>query len=161
MKNIYLIFIVLMFSDVSNAQWNMTHDYGMYNNYFKGICFTSDDTGYIKNFESAQILKTTDAGASWFEVNSIFLPSSPYELYFFNDTIGFAGGYQFISKTTDGGVTWNSTALSNISMDQIFFPSINIGYYCSDFEIYKTLNCGSTWSNINVPIFIKPKKIFF
>jgi photosystem II stability/assembly factor-like uncharacterized protein len=139
----------------------MTHDYGMFDHYFKGISFTSDDTGYIKNCESTKILKTTDAGVSWIEVNSISLPWPPNELYFFNDTIGFAGGYQYISKTTDGGATWNSTTLSSISIYQIFFPSINIGYFCSDFEIYKTLNCGSAWNNINVPIFIKPKKLFF
>lgn len=96
--------------------------------------------------------KTTDAGISWIDItdSSMFKPNGPFYSslgYFFIDkNNGFAGGFNSIFKTTDGGLSWNKmntpiiidTVSSNSYIpNKIFF--IN--------EIYGWAACSLLWDN--------------
>jgi photosystem II stability/assembly factor-like uncharacterized protein len=96
--------------------------YNIYNNqidtliydqtkFFGELSFINKDTGYVVNLYNG-ILKTENAGASWFEVNSTLLTAYNYrDILFINNNLGFFTGANSGAgtfKTTDGGVTWDT-----------------------------------------------------
>lgn len=68
-------------------------------------------------------------------------------IQFYNDMIGYAGTYQKLYKTTDGGITWNNiytisgsiTDINIINMNKIQIGTNNNMHYIST-------NAGSTWT---------------
>jgi len=61
------------------------------------------------------ITKTTDGGENWTQI----WPTSGsidgiQAIWFLNDTVGFAGGWnEYFIKTTDGGTTWSTISISS------------------------------------------------
>ena len=82
-------------------------------------------------------------------------------IYFINSDTGFIGGNAGIStttllKTTDGGLSWNSPAISTVnSIRSICFPNSQIGFLTTNSasESFKTVDGGDNWSSINTAIF--------
>jgi hypothetical protein len=77
-----------------------------------GNVWIGGETGFFQPF----IAKSTDMGDNW----DIFLPDlggdnacNSFEFYQADTNVVFAGMEGLVIKTTDGGLTWNSTGLTN------------------------------------------------
>ncbi len=123
------------------------------------VFFVNDQIGFVSG-ESGTILKTTDAGATWTNLNtgvsnSVNLAS----LYFLNENEGFAvGDASTIIHTIDGGVNWsdyNTNASANFR--DIIFWNENDGIILggSNGVYLLTSDGGTTWVVQN-PSFPEP-----
>jgi photosystem II stability/assembly factor-like uncharacterized protein len=124
-----------------------------------GIFFHNDNTGYAVG-KNDQILKTTDAGATW-NVQYSGEPANKFNsVLFLNESTGFAVGgrssvpyYGVIYKTTNGGQIWNAvfTQGQDVDFRGIDFVNDYTGYavggneIASNGVIYRTTNAGETW----------------
>lgn len=106
------------------------------------------------------IVKTIDGGDTWTEI----LPTSGtidglQGIWFINDLVGFAGGWNnYFIKTTDGGTTWTPvTCGTNVwyYVDVEFWDSSNGVAACyptnpsTDPAIFVTSDGGDTWTPAN------------
>lgn len=111
------------------------------------LFFTSNKTGYAyggfagEHGSFGTLLKTSDAGNTWIELNSLeeFITC----LSFIDDNIGYAFTYNNnIYKTTNGGNSWN--LLCNLNgIGSSSYTAIVKGetkYFSSGFSIFKTSN---------------------
>ncbi len=121
------------------------------------IFFTSKLTGYAGG-ASATLLKTTDGGNTWFNLNpSAMAWNSINSIWFTDDNTGYcAGTYGRIIKTTDGGFTWQEQVAGlAYMMSSIQFPTRDTGYaiannpelnyYMNQAAIFRTTNGGADW----------------
>ena len=118
MRKLVLLYFVATFCFLTNAQWR-TVNLGT-TNALSSVFFTSPDTGWIVG---ESIFKTTNAGAIWTTLDSVYLPAlhgntstpSGNAVFFPNADSGVivcSGGT--ILRTTNKGATWNEYWLSNI-----------------------------------------------
>jgi len=118
-------------------------------------------------YSFSNIYKTTDGGSNWvltysytdsLQTNS----NNFFKLNFINSSTGFAGGgYNFLVRTTNGGISWDKATLKILDLLPInsneLFAS---GEYGTHNSIFKSSNLGMNWTliNHNWPIkFIKTK----
>jgi len=118
------------------------------------ICFTSPSIGYFtggSNF-SDLLFKTTDQGSS-FSSYTLGLQSIKEKVYFLDASVGYLTGWYgpALSKTIDGGQTWNpiNTANDTQGFDVYFSDEFN-GYYIDNAggisRIYRTSDGGNSWN---------------
>ncbi len=94
------------------------------------------------------------SNAQWFPVNhdTTFYNN---EIFFLNADTGFVVGANYslfssnvgaISRTKDGGITWDTVTKTNY-IPTIYFPSVNTGY-CGghDGTVFKTIDMGNSWN---------------
>ncbi len=104
---------------------------------------------------AGEILFSQSASAQWkmlFQSDTTTGWNNEFDvIYFLNlpgpPRIGFAGSFGRIQKTTNSGLTWES--LKFPFMDQIVditFKDSATGWFINSFEVYKTTDCGKTWS---------------
>lgn len=111
------------------------------------------------------LLKTTNGGNDWIKIDSLFQLKFMSCVYFADDQTGWIGGTG-ISKTTNGGLTWqecliDSGAYSNYPVYDLNFFNKDFGYACGGRVdvagvIWKTINGGESWSSIG----LSPDQIF-
>ncbi len=101
-----------------------------------------------------------------FSLHSLFAERL-YSVFFINQNVGWAAGNNgFITKTLDGGQTWNdlTTAITN-DLKSVYFVNDNIGWavgYIDDIgRIIKTTDGGETWYQVNHPSLIKLNRVQF
>jgi photosystem II stability/assembly factor-like uncharacterized protein len=84
------------------------------------------------------------AQSGWYHLTS---PGNFATVFFVDSLNGWLGGTNGISRTTDGGASWNSQTLPVTGgISRIVFLSSTIGLAVgSDGAILKTTNSGSTW----------------
>jgi photosystem II stability/assembly factor-like uncharacterized protein len=132
------------------------------------IYFQSQDTGYVfagtsANVanSSARILRTTDGGQTW---AIVYTSNRPYELmwkaWFPSHQIGYATiqsynsntTQRYITKTIDGGLSWNELPLVNSGIREFGIGFINdtVGWVGGETTGYQTLNGGQTWTTKNI-----------
>jgi len=71
------------------------------------------------------------------------------EISFLDNNIGFAISRDgSVSKTTDGGSSWNSIGSLPVGVFNLTFPSANVGYATVNSWIYKTTDGGNTWTQL-------------
>ena len=94
----------------------------------------------------AYIFKTTDGGESW---NKYRLSSDMNSIFFADAYTGWVVGSDYMSKTTNGGVTWQTpTNISgSIELTSVTFADVMNGWVVGDRgDIFKTTNGGTTWN---------------
>ncbi len=126
---------------------------------------------YTLNYND-YILKTTDGGETW-SVKSIYYASHLKNIFFWDDQLGWACGYQgLIVHTTDGGETWNKQTSNLLSgyINSIYFISAQTGFAVSQNDtlgsiFYTTINGGLTWDSTQIWStgfhIYGPKKVIF
>ncbi len=132
-----------------NWQWLNPKPQG---NTLNAMDFVNDNTGYaVGNYGT--ILKTTDNGVSWINLNS-GVSVKLYSVDFADPNTGYTGGInQLFRKTTDGGLTWSDISLPsfpNSSVLDIKFINGSTGYVLGFFlfesRIWKTTDGGLNWT---------------
>ena len=85
-------------------------------------------------------------GAGWQRIN-IDTSRQFSDIFFVDNQVGFVCGQNYIGKSTDGGLTWNSLLPSTFSGQffNVFFIDANNGWAFGDRSLHTT-NGGSTWS---------------
>lgn len=125
----------------------------------------NDSTGIAVGYHG-KILKTTDKGKTW-ENQSLGYDGNEYlsAVEFINDDIGYIfGDYKYnepnyfrsiLYKTIDGGRHWkkvetniNASFYPNVASSQMKFINENLGFLFTGFYLYRTLNGGVTWTEI-------------
>jgi photosystem II stability/assembly factor-like uncharacterized protein len=116
----------------------------------------------------SQLLTSVNGGASWTPGNLIvFLPIVSLAVNPTNADIAYASSGSSVVKTVDGGSTWTATTLSvpsktagtlaidPLAPDTVYVAVASTGVSplpgapsVAQAEVYKTINGGSTWSQI-------------
>ncbi|MEI7483160.1 MAG: YCF48-related protein [Ignavibacteriota bacterium] len=97
------------------------------------------------------ILKTTNGGSNWIEISNGPLLTGGYNgVSFINRDTGWFCGSHRLLRTTNGGITFDSSSTPTFTND-LYFKNFNEGLYCNTGEVYKTTNSGMNWFNTNVP----------
>ncbi len=129
-------------TDISDG-YNLTH-----------IQFIDFYTGYIAS-ESGVILKSTDSGESWFDLDHPEPFAQAFNSLFFLDAnTGYVVGtpvYNPVLKTTNGGLNW--TRQGNFllgSLSSVSFVNSDTGLVYGTGGISKTTNGGLNWNLISV-----------
>lgn len=111
------------------------------------IHFMNQDTGFIgAESSSSIIIKTTDGGNTWNETQVSNYSNSVNSIHFTTNMIGFATGTPFtfipegptsffISKTIDGGVTWERYDTIGIPLNSIYFINDSIGFVSGSYNL--------------------------
>lgn len=134
------------------------------------IWFVNDSTGYAVS-QNSRVVKTTKSGSPWTDIgdstisiagtNSIY-----YDVHFIDVNFGYVvGRYKttssgIILKTTDGGLTWDSSVVSNILYGVWTIDANNAYAVGASGSIYKTIDGGSNWT-IETPVGTNLKKVTF
>ena len=117
--------------------------------YVSDIEFINTTTGYaVTGFNHGDILKTTDAGASWVSQITSYT-TSIYGIAFTNDVTGYLAGSISLYKTTNGGTNWSKVynSTSNEIFTDIVFTNSNTGYAVGSYgRQMKTTNAGANWT---------------
>ncbi|MEO6694529.1 MAG: YCF48-related protein [Ignavibacteria bacterium] len=136
--------VVLKTTDSGN---NWTSEYISGN--LKSVYFNNTNTGWMCG-ENGKLLKTNDAGANWFSVNSN-VNVSLNQISFADENTGYiAGNNGTILKTSNAGINWNNVLMTNsseifhslkiLSKDVIIVSGTNS-------KILKSTNAGATWDS--------------
>ena len=132
-----------------NWQWLNPKPQG---NTLNAMDFVNDNTGYsVGNYGT--VLKTTDNGVSWNNLNS-GVSVQLLSVDFPDLNTGYIGGVnQVFRKTTDGGITWSDIGLpafTNSNVLDIKFTNAGTGYVLGFFlfesRIWKTTDGGLNWA---------------
>ncbi len=112
--------------------------------------------GYCKSPGNGVVCKSEDGGNTW-EVKLIDIALDFYELYFFNENIGFlcTNDTRYYS-TTDGGEAWTlSDEMPTDWINNFHFISEDTGWICGGGDLYyiaKTTDGGISWeTQLNDP----------
>lgn len=89
---------------------------------------------------------------NWFPQNS-GITSALYDIYFVNDTMGWAvGDNETILKTVNGGEIWYPQTISDLydALSSVYFADENHGWVVETHygRIHRTTNSGLTWTTI-------------
>jgi photosystem II stability/assembly factor-like uncharacterized protein len=159
-KKIIITFFLLFFSITSFSQWQTIY-YPTITN-FPGIftlSFFDSNIGMAAGSENTNrglIIRTYDSGNTW-DTTLIFNDTMNFNKIIIIDSVTvfavgsnpFAGQNEgAIVRSLNFGQTWN-TILFPKQMNSIDFPSHDIGYAVGSGSLYKTVNCGSNWAEIN------------
>jgi photosystem II stability/assembly factor-like uncharacterized protein len=115
------------------------------------ISFLNIDTGMV-TIGSANVYKTTNGGINWLTITlnpNHFIYGISMVNY---DTIVLVGGAPGINNSlimlsTDSGINWSETIISQMSFSFVKFLNDKTGYACGAAgKIYKTINSGVDWS---------------
>ncbi|HEX2869008.1 MAG TPA: YCF48-related protein [Ignavibacteriales bacterium] len=122
--------------------------------YFYSLSFKDSLTGWIvggngtiNDSWGGHILKTTDGGENWTEINPDTSYGQLLRVRFFDKNNGFIMGQSgLLFKTTDAGQSWNPLRKEAITIRSVSFADENIGWAVGDSGlIMNTTDGGSTW----------------
>ncbi|MEO1449269.1 MAG: T9SS type A sorting domain-containing protein [Bacteroidota bacterium] len=144
--------------------------------YFTGLDFPADSIGYAVG-TGDKIFKTTDAGASWQQLQWS-TSTAPYRylssVTFVDDSVGFVAGYEvddihlnigayrpLVYRTEDGGQSWTETQLAEtdhhfyrvypVGNQTLYLTMVNRNYVLPADRLLKSTDNGTTWSEIDLP----------
>lgn len=170
MRNIifFLIILIILFvSDNSFSQtdgekgwyWQNTVPQGNMLNSItlsdKNTCFTVGNNGTI--------LKTTNVGQNWININTE-ISKHLNDIHFIDDKTGYVTGAEgLIAKTTDGGNSW---FILQIESEEWFysvtFIDPNTGFVVGEGgAVYRTTNHGDSWNKYKSDLGVRLQSISF
>lgn len=106
-------------------------------------------------------LKTHNVGNTWTVVNNIPGVTSSgsyiafYDAHFFDLNTGIVcGANGKISRTTNGGTSWNTMTVASSTWYDLHFINSNTGFVAgaSSNKVYKTTNKGLNWTSIGLTL---------
>ncbi|MCB9230668.1 MAG: T9SS type A sorting domain-containing protein [Bacteroidia bacterium] len=142
---------LLLFSQISHAQW-IQIDSGLTQVDLHDIHFPVDQEGFAVG-DNGTLLHSTNYGNSWTSMSTPF-SGVLNTVHFLTPSVGFIGGENGLSKTTDGGITWTNLILpDSIVAEEIEFIDSQTGICTGGFQftngrIYKTTDGGNTWHSV-------------
>lgn len=108
-----------------------------------------------------KILKSTNGGLAWYEVNTISLPPGVPRIQSTSSNTAWimvgnarSGSVQVVYKSTDAGEHWQSVLIGNsdTSFNSISFVSDSVGFVSTlGYTLFKTSNGGNTWQMLETP----------
>lgn len=152
MKVNKLIILSCLFSLFSHAKWEELYTPSSEN--LTCIKFIGN-TGFCGG-ENGELLKSIDAGKTW---NTIISGTSDNitSILFLDNNLGFlTTSTGKVIKTSNGGLSWNSTKLQIGAINGIDFLNDSIGLTVGDNgAIFRTSNGGASWSNHgNITVYV-------
>lgn len=119
-------------------------------NTISAVHATSTSTAWAVGY-SGQVLKTTNGGASWSNVN-VGTTTNLSEVYFSDANHGWIlGNDKTVLRTIDGGNTWTpsapATTNSNSFYQAVFIDNLT-GWLTSGNYFYKTTDGGISWTEL-------------
>ena len=115
------------------------------------VDFADNNIGYACG-TIGNMVKTTDAGATWSVLNVAGTDDILRSIDFVNANTGYAlGDYGMIFKTTNGGSNWTAMQSDANDGSALFFTSEETGFLTSGSfgETFKTTNGGVNWTALN------------
>ena len=116
--------------------------------------FTDMNTGFVGG-GSGGVWITTDGGLTWDSLYNFSTTATVYDIFFVDDTLGFAAGNSsmLVQRTTDGGATWTALSPPSGTYYSVYAWDVdNIIAGSTSGNVRKTTDGGTTWSTINVGI---------
>mgnify|MGYP001401715933 CR=1 FL=1 len=145
-------FITVEAQQSTNWQWLHPQPQG---NQIRFVKAWDANNWYLMAF-SGTFMKTTDGGATWFFHHRAGFPNvlgytgNIYDAHFFDMNNGVAVGAAGITRTSNGGVTWDTVAglPTAATWYQVFFENNLVGYATgtSSGRMAKTTDGGATWT---------------
>jgi photosystem II stability/assembly factor-like uncharacterized protein len=132
------------------------------------MSFPSISTGYFYDSKTQKVYKTTDTCKTWTQLNA---PSGITTIRFCNNDYGFVHGFNnypsSLSRTTDGGATWQTMPVMGESSDwgkDFRFLSSDPAkmWFLSTNNLYFSADSGKSWTKDPVSYsFSKGRKLVF
>ncbi len=152
MKHLIVLALTLLCSSTMAQSWE--HLTPVKNTDHLKCGFVIDDTtGYIGGWFGA-LLKTTDAGNTWAQMQDVTgypINGGIWGMHFTDLSTGYiADDAGRIYKTTDASASWSQIFLNAGShFYDTYFTSADTGFVCGEFgQIFKTTDAGATWNPI-------------
>jgi len=122
--------------------------------YIDRIFFPSDSVGYCKTRgcggNGMSVFRTIDQGNTW-TLQSTFGSLCTSGMFFTSENIGYYVGQFKVSKTTDGGVTWNNQTANPPGwsdffddVQDVFFLNKDTGFVVGNGQFYRISSAGIT-----------------
>ncbi len=149
MRNLIILFLLLSSRVIADPYYTVQES-GT-SSTLKSITFINENTGFAAgNFST--LLRTTNGGINWLDVNLSSSNSSYSCVLFANSTTGFVVSDDGeIIKTTNAGLNWQITDMGADSLKHIYFMNETTGFIGgTGGTLYKTTNTGSSWMDISV-----------
>jgi len=155
-----IIFTIGKSSQAQTSEWELVFTES--EEFIRDICFVPGDDGLwqtgwgITGYPESNIIKTTDGGDTWIEIEQSF-STLLASISFADEDTGYictlqgGGTAGFILKSTDGGLTWS--AIRNVtdeSFDKIRFKDPQNGVVTGYPSLY-TSDGGITWTESELP----------
>jgi photosystem II stability/assembly factor-like uncharacterized protein len=169
MKKIQILIIssILFYTSLYSQSGWIEYSTG-FNNNINNIFFVNANTGWAVG--DSIILKSTNGGVNWSKQNYTYVTKVCFNsVKFINENTGFVAGghhsgyydfyYQYIFKTTNGGVNWNLVfniqggansyiaQLHPIDQNNMFIATVGSANNASSGYVAKSDNGGSSFSN--------------
>ncbi|MCH6551604.1 MAG: hypothetical protein IH804_06280, partial [Planctomycetes bacterium] len=130
----------------------------------RAVDFVDNLTGYAVG-NNGIIIKTTDGGATWTDVQDLGYTNTLYGVHFPVDTqTGYVvGASTRILKTGNGGSTWTPiTSPISQHLRGVYFLDNQIGFVAGGGgKIIMTTNGGTDWTDVSNPVPSYPQPIQF
>ena len=123
------------------------------------LCFIDSLRGWIVAGTSGVVVSTSDGGKTW-SYSDTGVRMWYLDVYFADSSYGWVGGGNttfVISRTTNGGHTWQTTDLSADSSGKPLFPAIALKFFGHDtgfaactYGLVTTTNGGESWTKLHI-----------
>lgn len=161
----FVLMMLLIFTGTSFTQdkqdWKFMHPTPQVNNLRKIKAIDADS--WVTVGGNGTYMQTSNSGANWYfhhfvgRTSVTLATPQNYDTWFFNENTGIVVGDQgYIGRTTNGGVSFDSTGNGLIASNQrcwaVWFADANTGYVGAGSQtsftsrILKTTNGGVNWS---------------
>jgi photosystem II stability/assembly factor-like uncharacterized protein len=146
----------VLFSDDNGASWVQAKV--PTTQMLTAVYFVDDTHGWAVGHD-AQILATTDAGATWVkQYEDLELESPLLDIWFKDRSLGYAvGAYGVLLETTDGGANWEDVSDRMNNEDAYHLNAIvevkNSGLFAVGEQgmMFRSADWGQTWEALDSP----------